>query len=161
MFENQFETEVTEFEFNTYHRMPSKNHGMLQTRIAGLIDAKYRKEYSALSAVNLDLTSGKAIPDVAIYPKLSFVWDDDVIQMTTPPLIAIEILSPKQAVTDLTDKNNQIYFPAGVKSVWIIIPSLETIYIIPNKGKKKIYTEGVFKDPSTGIELSIEDIFAV
>ena len=65
---NNFETEVTEFEFNSFHRMPSRNHGILQTRIARLLDVAYENEYSILTAVELELTSGRAVPDVAIYP---------------------------------------------------------------------------------------------
>ncbi len=160
MFENQFETEVTEFEFNSFHRMPSRNHGKLQTRIARLLDVAYDKEYDILTAVDLELPTGKAVPDIAVFPKLNIDWDNDEIRMTAPPLTAIEILSPRQALTDLTDKNNKIYFPSGVKSTWIIMPAVQMILIIASNGHVSSFSSGLFKDPATGIELSVDDIFA-
>ena len=57
-FEDPYETEVTEFEFNSYNSLSSKNHSFLQNRIGGLLDFKYRKEYSVLTAIDLELTTG-------------------------------------------------------------------------------------------------------
>jgi Uma2 family endonuclease len=154
------ESEVTEFEFNSFHRMPSKYHSFLQTRISGLIDAKYRQEYSVLSAIELELSTGKSIPDVAIYPKIHIDWDaEDEIRMTIAPLLTIEILSPKQALSDLTNKNKLTYFPAGVKSAWIVMPSLRAVVVSLPNGKRKTFEEGSVKDATTGIELSLDDIF--
>jgi Uma2 family endonuclease len=153
------EREVTEFEFNSYHRMPSRNHGYLQTRIAGLLDAKYNGEYTILTAVDLDLPTGKAVPDISIYPPMSLDWDSDEIRMTTPPITTIEILSPQQATTDLTNKNNKTYFPAGVKSAWIVLPVFRQINIISHGGKISTFISGMVKDPVTGIELDMADIF--
>lgn len=152
--------EVSEFEFNSYHRMPSRNHGVLQTRIASLLEVKYGKVYSILTAVDLELPTGKAVPDISIYPPIeSLDWEVDVIKMTNPPITTIEILSPRQALTDLTDKNNVIYFPAGVQSSWIVIPSLRQVSIVlPNKSKLT-FSEGLLKDPVTDIELDLADIF--
>lgn len=158
-FEDPYETEVTEFEFNSFHIMPSKNHSFLQTRIAGLLDFKYRKDYSILTAVDLDLSSGKAIPDIAVFHKLSFDWGSDEVKMTQAPLVAIEIISPRQAVTDISDKIYKIYFPAGVKSAWIVFPSLETIQIVLPNGQKTSFATGIIKDTVAGIELDFADIF--
>ena len=158
-FEDPYETEVTEFEFNSYHRMPSKNHSFLQNRIGGLLDFKYRKEYSVLTAIDLELTTGRAIPDVAIYPKMAFNWQNDEVRLTIPPLVAFEIISPRQAITDITDKMEKIFFPAGVKSVWIIVPSLEVVQIVLQNGKKQTFTSGEIEDKATGIKLLFSDIF--
>jgi Uma2 family endonuclease len=153
------EQEVTEFEFNSFHRMPSRNHGLLQTRISSLLEVKYGKEFSILTAVDLDLPTGKSVPDISIYPTMAYDWDVDEVKMKTAPLTTIEILSPQQALTDLTDKNNIIYFPAGVQSAWIIIPVLRQVNILlPNK-QKSVFNSGTIKDPATGIELEIADIF--
>lgn len=157
---NNFETEVTEFEFNSFHRMPSRNHGILQTRIARLLDVAYENEYSILTAVELELTSGRAVPDVAIYPKMHIIdWDEDVIRMPDAPLTAIEIISPRQAYMDLTDKNKKIYFPAGVKSTWIVMPALKTIYVYTSSSHHITFEKGILKDPATGIEISLDEIF--
>ena len=158
-FEDTYETEVTEFEFNSYLRLTSKNHSFLQNRIGGLLDFKYRKEYSVLTAIELDLPTGKAIPDIAIYPKMTFNWQNDEIRLTMPPLIAFEIISPRQAITDITDKMEKIFFPAGVHSVWIIVPALEIVQIVLPNGKKRTFTGGEIEDTATGIKLLFSDIF--
>ncbi len=59
------------------------------------------------------MTTGKCKPDVAIYKILPTDWFNDVIYFTQSPIIAIEVLSPKQAFTELTDKAHKQYFPAG------------------------------------------------
>ena len=154
-----FEKEVTEFEFNSYHSMPSKNHSKLQTRIARLLDEAYETDYDILTAVDVELPTGKSVPDVAIYSKMNFDWSNDEIRLTSPPITAIEILSPRQAMTDLIDKNNIIYFPAGVKSSWLVVPLLKQVNVILANGKISTFTSGLLKDPATGIEISLDAIF--
>ena len=153
------ENEVTEFEFNSYHRMPSKNHSKLQTRLARLLDEAYENDYDILTTVEIDLPTGKSVPDVSIYQKMLFDWSNDEIRLTTPPITTIEILSPRQALTDLTDKNNVIYFPGGVKSSWIVIPLFKQIHVILPNGKVLAFTSGLLKDPATGIEISLDEVF--
>ena len=78
--------------------------------------------------------------------------------MTEPPLCAIEILSPKQSFTDLVVKA-AAYFNHGVKSCWIVVPTLKTIAVFtPNRGVTN-YIAGIVKDPVLGIEVDMKDIF--
>jgi Uma2 family endonuclease len=49
--------------------------------------------------------------------------------MKKPPITVIEILSPKQAVQDLVDKFDE-YFKVGVKSCWLVIPTLEIVGVL-------------------------------
>ena len=86
-------------------------------------------------------------------------WKDDIIRLSNPPIIAIEILSPRQAFTDLTDKAFKIYLPAGVKSVWIIIPAIEMINVLELNKPVRTYTEGLLIDESTGIKIDVLQIF--
>jgi Uma2 family endonuclease len=155
-----FEEEITESEYNSFHRLTSRNHSLIQTRIARALDVAYEQDYSILTAVDLELPTGKAVPDVSIYPKLTILdWEQDIIKMQDPPITAIEIISPRQPIADLTDKNREIYFPSGVKSVWLVIPAFGEIKVIlPNK-QSKTFSSGILKDPVTGIEISLDDVF--
>jgi len=75
-------------------------------------------------------------------------------------LIAIEILSPRQALSHLTDKAFKQYFPAGVKVVWMIIPVFRLIQIVlPNGDSKSLASHEIIKDPVTGIEIDLKTIF--
>ena len=84
---------------------------------------------------------------------------DDIIRLSAPPLIAIEILSPRQALSDLVDKATKIYLPNGTNSVWIIIPTFNIVQVLTADHSSQAYVEGTITDVKTGINISLEDIF--
>ena len=154
------EIELTELEILRGKPMPSRNHSILEVRISHLIMEKYDDKYDVLTELDLDLTTGTSIPDICIYNNLTFDFeDDDVLKMTEPPLTAIEILSPRQAYDVLTKKIRKMYFPAGVKSAWIVMPSVRTIQLFVPDQPIRYFNIGIFKDPTNGIELDIAAIF--
>lgn len=150
--ENQYELERGK-------PMPSTNHAQIQTNIV-LALGSYRKIFSFFTELDLELPSGRAVPDVCIYPKIAINWRKDILRRTDSPFIVFEILSPRQALEDINLKIDNIYFPSDVKAAWIIFPSHQTVHVLTPDGKTRAYTEGVIKDETTGIELAIEDIFA-
>ena len=84
----------------------------------------------------------------------------DIIRMEVAPLTTIEILSPTQALSDLTSKIRDEYFPKGVKSAWVILPELRAVAIFENgKDGHEYFKSGKLHDPVTGIELKVEEIF--
>jgi Uma2 family endonuclease len=149
----------TDYEIERGKPMPSKNHGKIQARLTRALLNKYLDKYDVESEVSLELTSGKATPDVIISEPTVDDWMNDEIRVTTPPITAIEILSPKQGLDDIKDKIKDIYFKAGVKSAWLIIPTFQTIYIMTPDLKVQTFIEGIVKDPATGIEINMTDIF--
>jgi Uma2 family endonuclease len=144
-------------EFQTEDIM-SVNHSKIIHRLSVALD-KYDGEYEILPELELELSAGKCKPDICVYQNFPDDWENDIIFYSKPPIIAIEIQSPKQATTELTDKMNMIYFPSGVKSVWIIVPVLQLVTIRTFDGKKLVFTEGVIKDPVTSIEILFSKIF--
>ncbi len=144
-------------EFQTEDIM-SVNHSRTIQRVSTYLE-RYDDLYDILPELEMKLNGKPVKPDVSVYPNLPEDWDTDVIFITEPPIIAVEVLSPKQAMTDITDKINNIYFPAGVQSVWIIVPLLQTITIRTPDGKKITFSEGTIKDPITGIEIPFDQIF--
>ena len=144
-------------EFHTEDIM-SLNHSRTIQRISTYLE-RYDDEYDILPELEMKLNGKPVKPDVSVYPNLSEDWDTDVIFMTDPPIIAIEVLSPKQPMTDITDKINNIYFPAGVKSVWVVIPLLQTVTIVVPNMPKTTFSDGIIKDTFTGIELPLNVIF--
>ncbi len=136
----------------------SVNHSRIINRVCVTLD-RYDAEYEVLPELELELSTGKCKPDVCVYPKLPEDWDNDIIFYTQPPLIAIEIQSPKQATTEITAKMNAIYFPAGVKSVWLIVPVLRLVQIRTATGVMLTFTDGIIKDPVFPIEVPFRAIF--
>jgi Uma2 family endonuclease len=144
-------------EFQTEDIM-SVNHSRTIQRISYYLE-RYDDIYDILPELEMKLNGKPVKPDVSVYPNLTEDWDTDIISITEPPIVAIEVLSPKQAMTDITDKINNIYFPAGVKSVWIVVPLLQTVTIRTPDGKKLTFSEGIIKDPIINIEIPFDQIF--
>jgi Uma2 family endonuclease len=139
--------------------MPSYNHSYLQAELCFQLKLKYNSEFDILSELSLDLSSGKAVPDLCIYPKKAQNWQRDIIKYKTAPLLAIEILSPKQAFDDLVDKIQDIYFPAGVLSAWVVIPSAESVILYKPNEKPETFNKTIVKDSASKFELDLNLIF--
>jgi Uma2 family endonuclease len=149
----------TEYENERGKPLPSKNHGRVQARLSSALLNKYEQQFDIESEVSLDLTTGKSTPDLIISEPSKTNWLKDEIRVTKPPLTTIEILSPKQGLDDIKDKIIDIHFKAGVKSAWIIIPTFQTVYILTPDLKVLTFTQGTIKDPATGVEIEMTDIF--
>ena len=140
--------------------MPSYNHSLLQTKIAGRLDANYGNKYDILSEPSLQLVNVKeSVPDIALFPKLKINWKKDIIKITQPPILAIEILSPKQNINSIIDKFSEIYFPSGVQSLWLVIPPMQFIAVYTPNMKYTAFFDGKIKDKTLKINLDLGDIF--
>lgn len=151
--------EVSGYELERGKPMPSENHAYVQAKIVSKLDNAYEEQYSIYSELSLDLNSWESVPDIAIYPKRKPNFRQDTIQVTTPPLCAIEILSPTQSVQELVNKASQ-YFSYGVKSCWLVIPTFENIYVFSSPDDYTIYrSDQTLSDPALGISLDLDKIF--
>lgn len=147
---------ISETEFQT-EDVVSYNHAKITYRLAKSL-GRYDEQYDILPELEFELLHGRAKPDVAVCLLGKADWLRDVIRPTQPPLLAIEILSPRQALSDLTDKALDVYFPSGTATVWIVIPHFKQISVMmPNR--EKTFTTGLVTDEGTGIELSLEELF--
>ena len=139
--------------------MPSEVHGYIQGRLIARLYA-YEEHYNILSELSLELNNWGSVPDIALYPKRKMNFREDRIEVTTPPLCAIEILSPSQSLQELVNKASS-YFQHGVKSCWLVIPSLENIYVFSNPESYSIFRSNqTLSDPALGIELELAKIFS-
>jgi len=149
--------EITEIETPLEETM-SLNHSRLTYRISVLLSV-YDSQYDIMPELELELTAGRAKPDISIFQNLVFNWEEDIIRFTESPITAIEILSPTQAYDALTSKIRKIYFPSGVKSAWIVMPSVKTVQLFIPDQPVKYFTEGIFVDPITQVELDLKLMF--
>jgi Uma2 family endonuclease len=154
--ENSFEVQ---YEQERGKPMPSKNHAILQMEIGFELKMHFGSKFDIFPELSLELSTGKAVPDLCIYEKTPRNWQVDVIRTKEVPLLAIEILSPKQSLSDIVDKINSIYFPAGMKSVWVILPPAESVMVFKPNSKTHTYNEGILKDDASGFELNLDKIF--
>lgn len=103
--------------------MPCKNHANIQTRIFMAL-CKILHPNSILSEPSPGLEGWLCTHGICISnPEQIDVYNNE-IRITIPPSGFIEILSPTQTLTDLTDKAVQ-YFELCIKSCWLVLPTLK------------------------------------
>jgi Uma2 family endonuclease len=151
-------TEPIGYEFED-EKMSSLNHSELQSRLAFLLMLAYRHEYSIFTELDLEFASGKTRPDLCLFPKRRMDWMVDEIIVHDVPLTTIEILSPEQSLNGLIDRIYKKHFPAGVKTVWLVVPSLQIVSILLPNRQQINFTEGLITDPETNLQLKLADIF--
>lgn len=89
--------------------------------------------------------------------KIDFLEDE--IRLTETPLAIIKILTPTQALAELTTKTNK-YFKNGVKSCWLVLPTLKNIYVFSTITDYHIFdAQEILKDENLGIEIHLVEIF--
>ena len=148
---------LSEYELERGKPMPSKNHAMAQYNLL-LAFSRYKDDYSILPELTLELDGQPYTPDIAVYPKLETDWQHDEIRVSEPPLLTIEILSPKQTMDELMRKA-EAYLAAGVKSCWIVQPMIESLSVLQAGRKPQTFTRGEVADTATGISITLEEIF--
>jgi len=84
---------------------------------------------------------------------------DDITTMTDPPLIAVEIPSALQSQQEMVEKIQKM-LQAGVKSCWLVQPTIRAVTVFWNDRERKTVTEGTLTDPvTTDITVEINDVF--
>ena len=140
--------------------MASRNHAKIQSRLAKVLGNSYDENYDIFTEYELELLSKRVVPDVSIHPIEPSNWQKDVIRGTEPPLLAIEILSPRQSYDEIVIKIREIYLPAGVRSAWFIIPSTGIVQIFTPDGEiQTVSKKGILKDSASGFEVDLDKIF--
>jgi Uma2 family endonuclease len=139
--------------------MPSKLHSRVQGNIYFELRTKYGSKFDPFQELSFDLSHGKPVPDVCLLEKKSIDFLRDEIKVKENPLLVIEILSPRQSVDDIREKIANIYFPSGVKSAWIVFPTLKIVSVALPNGEYKTITEGAVKDLNLDVTIDLKDIF--
>ena len=151
--------EVSQYELERGKPMPSRLHSRVQTNLLVQITNGYGEQYDLLSELSLELNDWESVPDIAIYPKTEFDYSADEVRVTTPPLCAIEILSPSQSLNELVSKAGS-YFMHGVTSCWLVFPALKNIYVFSDPQNYQIFrADQTLNDPALGISLELSQIF--
>lgn len=141
--------------------MPSINHSYIQANLIFALRLHFSQLFTIVSEVDLQLPNAKrpTVPDLAIFNKQVLTLSKDVTKVKDAPLTTIEILSPSQTIEELTEKIFENYFPAGVKSAWLVIPSARTVSIYTPDERFITYAAGKFTDPTNGISLEVDAVF--
>ncbi|MEM7130754.1 MAG: Uma2 family endonuclease [Chloroflexota bacterium] len=156
---------IPEHEIEEFDDMGSHNHSMVQANLAYLF--KLDGKYSVYNELSLDVSSldsekynvkDEAIPDICIYSKRSLSLPRDILRMTEMPVLAVEVLSPRQGIGSILEKFDA-YFALGIKSCWLVDPLTQTVNVYHAPTKHKTFSEETIVDPVAEIEMSLSAIF--
>lgn len=136
---------------------PSYHHAYLSSNL--IVALHPFKTYSVFSELTVQIDGKDYIPDICLYPKKTMNFaSGDILRMTEMPLLAIEVLSPTQGTQEIIDKF-KLYFAAGIKSCWLVIPSAQTVVIYASAEQAKTFSSGELVDEVMGITLSLQAVF--
>ena len=138
--------------------MPTSNHGVIEMRFGVQFCRDAR--FTTMAEVTLELTPGKPqTPDLSVYPCEPLDLRHDKIRRTDPPLLVVEIISPRQGLDEVMEKIDS-YLQNGVKSVWLVTPPLREVTIFLPDGSQQSYHGGVVRDPAIGIAAGLDAVFS-
>jgi Uma2 family endonuclease len=155
------ERELLPYEIERDKPMPSFNHGKLQMRIGFEMMSKYSNRFDIVSEPTLQMLERPRVPDLAFFNVKASDWFDDETKITEVPHGVIEILSPSQSEQELINKFPP-YFDLGVKTVWLVVPIFQTIYVFDAPRNYQTFTiaNPILKDTILDVELDLNKIFA-
>jgi len=152
-------TTLSQYEIERNKPIPSLNHSLIQINIALALGPILKNRFRLASELSLDLQGWLSTPDLCFLPIRKIDPNNDIIKFDQEPLRVIEILSASQNPGDLVSKAYQ-YFEKGVKSCWIVIPSLTNIHVFSDPTTYEVYKSNeTLVDKVLDIELPLEEIF--
>jgi Uma2 family endonuclease len=149
------------YEIERHKPMPSKKHAYAQTRLIVEFAKKYELKYVLFSELTLRLPNSfqDYVPDLTIYEVGKLSMTEEEVQVQEVPLGVVEIMSPSQSLEEMVGKINQ-YFALGVRSAWLVLPTLKNIYVYTAPQTYEIYRDTqVLKDTVLNIEIDLSKVF--
>jgi Uma2 family endonuclease len=100
---------------------PAPLHQRAVTRLAVILDAACPPELEVLAGVGVNINRYQhRVPDVAVVRADSM----DTFFMEVPPVLAVEVASPRTRLYDRNRKND-VYEQFGIPAYWIVEPDLD------------------------------------
>lgn len=152
--------QLSDYEIERGKPMPNAIHGAIQANLSFELKLRYRDQYRILSETSLATQPDGTTPDLVIYPPMPLNYDSEPAKRTDAPLVCVEIQSPSQSNEEMVAKTH-IYFQFGVKSCWVVLPSLRAVMVFDQPGYYHFFHhDDTLMDTATGIELPLPSIFA-
>ncbi len=137
--------------------MPSSNHSAVQTNL--ILEFARHREFRVHSELTLNINGKPLTPDLSVYHRTPLDLRHDVSRRTDPPLLVVEIFSPQQPTQEVMDKIDT-YFGFGVKSCWVVSPTMHSVQILTADGRETVLNSGTATDPATGLTADLTAVFS-
>ncbi|MBC7919708.1 MAG: Uma2 family endonuclease [Ferruginibacter sp.] len=152
---------LSDYQLERGKPMPNILHGAIQANLVFELKSHYRQSYRVVSEVSLATVPDGATPDVLLYPSFPLDYLNALpAKRSDAPLLCIDIQSPSQSLEEMIEKVAR-YFAFGVKSCWVVVPSLQAVLVYDQPGHYQFFHgNDTLRDAGTGIELPLPGIFA-
>jgi Uma2 family endonuclease len=133
----------------------TRDHGWLQTAIAAYFFSRRRQwNITVLTGLRIHVKATRfRIPDVCV-----ILGDTEEQIPTKPPLLCIEILSPKDRMKRVQERIAD-FLEMGVPYVWVLNPETRQAYVAtPSEALRETKT-GVLKTENPAFEVPLSEIF--
>ena len=132
--------------------MGNKSHGKIQLRLGSWLQAlEQRTGIFAVVEVRQKITPTRyRIPDIAVFES-----EPEGEVPSTPPLVAIEILSPEERIVYVIPKLEE-YRQWGVRHIWIVDPDDRKMFTYGDSGLHEVPE---LRLTEFDVALSLADIF--
>jgi Uma2 family endonuclease len=136
--------------------MGEKDHGLLQLEIAAWFRERRRSTriYPFVEQRVRVTTTRYRVPDICLV--VGAVPKEGIF--TSPPFVAIEILSPEDRMTRVQSRIED-FLRIGVKYVWVINPESRTAWIHTQNGAVTV-RDGIIRTENPEIVLDLNEIYA-
>ena len=133
--------------------LPTNLHSKAQCRLAGILDrlGETLPLYGRVELRSRVTATRVRIPDVSAY---AGVEPTDPVP-STPPLIAIEILSPDDRQSKLIAKLEE-YREWGVRHVWLVNPQTRKLHVYEKGALREVDS---FEVPEFNVHVTATEIF--
>jgi Uma2 family endonuclease len=113
-----------------------RSHSVIQTLLCAELTSFAKREALGEAYVELRCTFGGSsiVPDLCFFDRRQVPREEDV---TTPPDLIVEILSPGQTVTHAS-RRMEWCIDHGVRLGWLIQPSKQTIAVFHESAPKEV-----------------------
>lgn len=153
------ENKISDYEKERGKPMPTLLHGAIQFNIGFTLKTAYPNQYRFASEVTLNTQPLGSTPDLIVYPQQALDFKNDPSRREDAPLLTIEIQSASQSTKEMVEKLEP-YFDFGVKSCWIVIPTLQAILVYDSPTHYEFYHEDeILKDKTLDIEIDLKKVF--
>ena len=157
--ETEVENQISDYEKERGKPMPTYIHGAIQSNLIFELRIKYQEKLRILSEVTLATQPNGSTPDLILYPQKPLDYKNDPAKREDAPLLAIEIQSASQSTNVMVEKLEP-YFFFGVKSCWIVVPSLQAVLVYDNPYHYSFFHGNeILKDSILNIELDLTKVF--
>jgi len=150
--------DATQYQKERNKPAPSVNHSIIQGRLLLHLNLNYGKQYEVLPEVDFEIFGEICVPDLILLPPVESLPPINYALSEIPKGVIV-ILNYGENLSEIVRKSAN-YFKIGVKSYWLVLPDLRSIYIFDKANDYQVFTwKDQLKDDLLGIELDLKEIF--